>query len=167
VAVDMALHTSRTDSGAHSGAGAGSAAGDAADAETGDAGRSAAAEPAWRLAAIGLVTGLCSGFLGLGGGFVVVPALARWRRWPLKRAIATSLLTVAALAIPGTVTHYLLGNIDVRLALLLAAGAVPGAVLGARLTAKASERHVAIGFGMLLGATALALGGTEIAGLLR
>ena len=121
---------------------------------------------AWRLVAVGIVTGLYSGFLGLGGGFVVVPALSRWLGWPLKRAIGTSLLTVAVLAIPGSVAHYLLGHIDLRLALLLACGAVPGAVLGARLTRVASERAVSIGFAVLLAVSAIALAWTEIAGFL-
>lgn len=131
--------------------------------EATDAPEAPVAVPVWRLAVIGLFTGLYSGFLGLGGGFVVVPALTRWLRWPLKRAIGTSLATISLLAIPGSVAHYLLGNVDLTLASLLAAGAVPGAVLGARLTSVASERHVAIGFAVLLIVTALALGWSVMA----
>ena len=121
---------------------------------------------AWRVAAIGLVAGLYSGFLGLGGGFVIVPALARWLGWPVKRAIGTSLATITLLAIPGSVTHYLLGNVDMRLALLLAAGAVPGALFGARLTDAASERHVATAFAAFLVVAAVALAWGELAALL-
>jgi uncharacterized membrane protein YfcA len=147
VAADMFLHPSTREA-----------------AEPGVPGRSETPVSVWRLATVGLVAGLYSGFLGLGGGFVVVPALSRWLGWPLKRAIGTSLLTVAVLAVPGSVTHYALGHIDLRLALLLACGAVPGAILGAKLTSVASERAVSIGFALLLAVTAVALALTEIAG---
>lgn len=120
----------------------------------------------WRwLGLLGLVTGLYSGFLGLGGGFVVVPVLARVFGFPLKRAIGTSLVAVTLLAIPGSITHYLLGNVDVGLAVALSLGVVPGAVLGARVTAAAKERSVRLGFAVLLLAVGLALGLTE-AGML-
>lgn len=102
------------------------------------------------LAAIGIVTGLYSGFLGLGGGFVVVPALVRFLGLDAKRAVGTSLIVVLLLAIPGTITHYLLGHIDVVIALGLTVGVVPGALLGARVTAGANERALKIAFAALL-----------------
>jgi len=102
------------------------------------------------LVAIGALTGLYSGFFGLGGGFVLVPMLSRWMRFPIKRAIATSLVTVALLAIPGTITHALLGNIDWRIALGLAIGVVPGAMLGARITLGSADRAIRIAFATLL-----------------
>jgi len=102
------------------------------------------------LAGLGVVTGLYSGFLGLGGGFIVVPALVRFFAFPAKRAMGTSLIVVSLLAVPGTIAHYLLGNVDMGLALLLAAGVVPGALLGARITALSGERAVRVGFAILL-----------------
>lgn len=122
--------------------------------------------PAWQLALVGLVAGLYSGFLGLGGGFVVVPALTRWLKWPLKRAIGTSLVTVSLLAVPGTITHFLLGHVDPVLALWLIVGTVPGALLGARLNRVASERHLGVAFAVMLGITGLALGVNELRGWL-
>lgn len=113
------------------------------------------------LGGLGLVTGLYSGFLGLGGGFIVVPALVRLFAFPMKRAVGTSLVAVSLLAIPGTVTHYLLGNIDVGIALALSAGVIPGALLGAHVTAAAKERSVRIGFAAMLLAVGLILGLTE------
>ena len=59
-------------------------------------------------------TGLYSGLLGLGGGFVIVPVLTRWLGFPAKRAIGTSLVAIAILSIPATVTHAFLGHIDWR-----------------------------------------------------
>lgn len=114
------------------------------------------------LGALGVVTGLYSGFLGLGGGFVVVPALVRLFAFPLKRAVGTSLVAVTVLAIPGTITHYLLGNVDVGIALLMSAGVIPGALLGARVTAMAKERTVRVAFAAMLLVVGLILGITEL-----
>jgi uncharacterized membrane protein YfcA len=119
----------------------------------------------WTLVAIGAVAGLYSGFLGLGGGFVVVPALTRWCGMPVKRAIGTSLVTVAALALPGTLTHWYLGHIDWTLAALLAVGVVPGAVLGARLTGRASDRSVRLAFAVLLGVVGVWLAASQLPGM--
>lgn len=119
---------------------------------------------AW-LAGIGMLAGLYSGFLGLGGGFVIVPGLTRYLGMPVKRAIGTSLVTVAVLAIPGTIAHGLLGHIDWTLALLLAIGVVPGAVIGARLTGQASDRVVRLSFAALLAVVGVWLAVSELAGL--
>jgi uncharacterized membrane protein YfcA len=118
-----------------------------------------------RLAAVGLVAGIYSGFLGLGGGFVVVPGLTRFCGFSVKRAIGTSLITVAALAIPGSIAHSLFGHIDWMLALMLAIGVVPGAALGARLTRSASERTIRLAFAALLTVVAVWLAVSELAGL--
>ena len=119
----------------------------------------------WTLVAIGAVAGLYSGFLGLGGGFVVVPALTRWCGMPVKRAIGTSLVTVAALAIPGTIAHWYLGHVDWTLAALLAVGVVPGALIGARLTGRASDRSVRLAFAGLLAVVGVWLAVSQLTGL--
>lgn len=113
--------------------------------------------------ALGVVAGLYSGFLGLGGGFVVVPALTRWFGMPVKRAIGTSLIAVAIMAVPGSITHWFLGHVDLEVAVGLVVGSVPGAIAGAALTAVAHERHVRIAFAVLLVVTAVLLGGSELA----
>jgi uncharacterized protein len=117
------------------------------------------------LVGIGGLAGLYSGFLGLGGGFVLVPMMTRFLRFPMKRAIGTSLTAVAILAIPGTITHAFLGNIDWTMALLLIVGVVPGALLGARLSLGSSEKSLRIGFATLLAITAVLLGYNAMSGL--
>ncbi len=117
------------------------------------------------MGALGVITGLYSGFLGLGGGFVVVPALVRYFGFDAKRAVGTSLVAVLALAVPGTITHYLLGHIDSGMALSLSLGVIPGALLGARVTALSREKTVRIGFAVLLLVVGVALGVTEIRGM--
>jgi uncharacterized membrane protein YfcA len=120
---------------------------------------------AWVLVAIGAGAGLYSGFLGLGGGFVIVPSLMRWCGMSVKRAIGTSLLTIAVLAIPGTLTHWYLGNIDWALAAWLALGVVPGAAIGARLTERASDRSVRFAFAVMLGVVGVWLAASQLLGL--
>lgn len=114
------------------------------------------------LAIVGAVAGLYSGFLGLGGGLILVPLTARWFGFPIKRAIGTSLVAVTILAVPGSVTHYLLGNVDLAAAGLLVAGVIPGAFTGARITLGASDRVVRIGFATLLACLGLLLAATEL-----
>ena len=99
---------------------------------------------------IGIVTGLYSGVLGLGGGFILVPMLTRIAHYPVKRAIGTSLTAIAILAVPGSLTHWYLGHVNLTLAALMIVGVVPGVLLGAKLTATADERHVRAGFALLL-----------------
>lgn len=115
-----------------------------------------------KLVACGFIAGLYSGFLGLGGGFVLVPLLSRWLHFPMKKAIATSLTAIAILAVPGTITHALLGNVDWRIGLGLVLGVVPGAALGARVAMASSDRRLRIGFGVLLLAAGVALTWSEL-----
>ena len=114
-----------------------------------------------RVALLGLGAGLYSGFLGLGGGFLLVPLLYRVYGLPLKRAIGTSLVAVALFAVPGSITHWALGHVDVPLALALTVGVVPGAVLGARLNAVARDRTIRLAFAGFLLVVGVVLGLTE------
>ncbi len=91
------------------------------------------------LVAVGILAGLMSGLLGIGGGVVMVPGFTELGKLPLKTAIATSLACVAIFAIPSTITHALNDNIDWRIALFLTIGVIPGARLGAAAAVKASD----------------------------
>ena len=118
-----------------------------------------------RLAAVGTLAGLLSGLLGIGGGTVMVPGFTQIAGLSLKRAIATSLACVGIFAVPGTITHALLGNIDWRFALWLTVGMIPGARLGAALTIRAEDRRLHMLVGAFLSATAIAYAAGEIAAL--
>jgi hypothetical protein len=118
------------------------------------------------LAAIGVAAGGLSGLLGVGGGVVMVPAFSEIVRLPLKTAIASSLLCVAAFAVPGTITHWALGDIDWRFAVPLAIGVVPGARLGAALAIRADDVHLRRVVAAFLGATAIVYGAGELLALL-
>ncbi|HET6712203.1 MAG TPA: sulfite exporter TauE/SafE family protein [Actinomycetota bacterium] len=110
---------------------------------------------------IGLFAGFVSGLLGIGGGLVIVPLLAGWLGMPLKRALGTSLLAIVALVIPGTITHALLGHIDWTLVVVASIGAVPGALLGAKVALGTHEHTLRILVGSFLLVVALAYGVAE------
>lgn len=116
------------------------------------------------LLAMGGMAGLYSGFLGLGGGMVIVPLLSRWAHFPMKRAVGTSLFAIAVLAIPGTVMHAILGHIDWTVALGLTIGVVPGALVGARISHGSSDRLLRLGFAAMLLGVGLWLGVSELLG---
>ena len=86
-----------------------------------------------RFLAVGIGVGLLSGLLANGGGFLLMPAYLLLFRMNHQEAAGTSLVGVALLAIPGTWVHWQLGNIDLRLTLLLTIGVIPSTYLGARL----------------------------------
>lgn len=89
--------------------------------------------PRARLTIIGLGVGFLAGLLANTGGVLYAPLFIKWVRMETKRALATSLLVSAALAVPGTIAHAALGHIDWRLVLALAIGSIPSSYLGARL----------------------------------
>jgi uncharacterized membrane protein YfcA len=88
--------------------------------------------------AISFVVGFASSLLGIGGGFIHVPALIAVLGFPVHVATATSHFVLAIMATTGTITHIAAGDLaDVwPRAVYLAVGAVAGAQLGARLSAR-------------------------------
>lgn len=108
-----------------------------------------------RYAAIGAVSGLLSGLLGIGGGVIMVPAFVQLAGIEVKAAIATSLVCVGAFAVPGTITHALQDHVDWRVATALVVGVIPGARLGAALTIRATDRRLRITVASFLGCTAI------------
>jgi uncharacterized membrane protein YfcA len=109
----------------------------------------------WLLAGIGLAAGALSGLLGVGGGIVMVPGFSELARVPLRKTIATSLVCVGFLAIPGTITHAVLGDIDWRFAGLLTLAVVPGARLGAAATMRSNDRRLRVAVATFLGLIAV------------
>ena len=79
----------------------------------------------------GLATGALSGFFGIGGGFLIVPALLASIKMPVFRAIGTSLIAVAAFGLTTAASYAWSGLIDWPLAGSFIAGGMAGAALGA------------------------------------
>ena len=119
------------------------------------------------LLVIGCASGLLSGLLGIGGGVVMVPAFTELAHMPLKTAIATSLACVGVFAVPGTITHAFLGDIDWRFALFLTVGVIPGARLGAAVAIRATDKRLRMTVAAFLGIVSLVYAGSELAALVR
>jgi len=86
------------------------------------------------LAMVGLITGFLSGMFGVGGGFVIVPALVLFSRMPIHKAIATSLLVIVLISISGVASHFANGRgISLEVTGLFVMGGVMGMSLGGSL----------------------------------
>ena len=107
--------------------------------------------------AIGLGAGLMSGYVGVGGGFIMVPLMLSLIHIPMKLASGTSLIAILILAIPGTIENGLVGNIDYVVGLSVAIGSIPGAILGAMLVKRVPERALRFIFGGFLIVAAIVL----------
>jgi uncharacterized membrane protein YfcA len=108
-----------------------------------------------RLLLVGAFAGGLSGLLGVGGGVLMVPGFNQVLRMPLRVAIATSLVCAGVFAIPATATHAAIGTVEWPTALLLTAGAVPGANVGARMAIRASDRRLRLAVATTIGLIAV------------
>lgn len=106
---------------------------------------------------IGLVAGFASGYVGVGGGFIMVPLMTAWLGVPMKRTSGTSLIAIIILAIPGVIQQAMLGHIDYLAGVMLCVGAIPGAVLGAWLVPRVPERVLRFVFAGVLAVAAVVL----------
>ncbi len=103
------------------------------------------------------VVGLLTGFFGVGGGFVLVPALVLALAFPMPVAVGTSLLVIAvnsATALTARISSGG-GHFDWPLVAGFTAAAVVGSLLGGRVTARVQPRHLTAAFGVLLVAVAV------------
>ena len=73
------------------------------------------------LALVGFIVGILSSISGLGGGFMVVPLLIYLGR-EAKLAVGTSFVFILVVAISSIISHYRLGNIDIKTGLTLGVG---------------------------------------------
>ncbi|MDO5044028.1 MAG: sulfite exporter TauE/SafE family protein [Coriobacteriia bacterium] len=114
------------------------------------------------VAALGLFIGVFSGYLGLGGGFIVVPLLSYLLGMNIKEASATSLVAIVILGLPGVITHAFYGNIDYLLGISFIIGSIPGAKLGSLIVKKVSNRGLTIAFAIVLMLAGVALAINEL-----
>jgi uncharacterized membrane protein YfcA len=81
---------------------------------------------------IGFTVGVCGGFFGIGGAWIVTPALNIFG-FPMPYAIGTDLAHMGGKSIVSTIRHGKFGNVDVKLAVTMIIGTTTGMELGARL----------------------------------
>lgn len=109
-------------------------------AATGDSDVSLGRENAPRLAGFGLLAGAFSGFFGIGGGFLIVPALVAATGMSMIHAVGTSLVAVTAFGLTTAFNYALSGLVDWALAAWFIAGGVAGSLGGTRLAKSLSAK---------------------------
>jgi uncharacterized protein len=107
----------------------------------------------WRCLLAGAGVGFLTGFIGVGGGFLLMPALVKFARLPLRMATGTSLAVIAFNSASGFVSHF--GEADPRwpLALTFAGLAVAGVIAGTCLAARLPVARLRQGFAVMVIAT--------------
>lgn len=103
-----------------------------------------------KVALIGVVAGFMSGYVGVGGGFIMVPLFVSMLGIPMRLASGTSLTAVCILAIPGVIEQAVLGNIDYMVGVAMMVGSIPGAIVGANLVKRVPERALRFAFALFL-----------------
>lgn len=103
----------------------------------------------WVIMGIALVVGMMSGFMGIGGGFILMPALIYIIGCPTVVAVGTSLFGILFTAAYGSFTYSLEGNIDLVLVTSLLVSSAIGSVLGASFTRKAGGPSVRMLFSVI------------------
>lgn len=106
--------------------------------------------PISKVLATGAVVGLVSGFVGAGGGFLIVPALVLLARMPMPRAVATSLLVITMQSASGLAGYALSTPLDWSLALSIAGLAVAGSFIGFWLSNRLPGQGLRRGFGIFV-----------------
>jgi uncharacterized membrane protein YfcA len=123
-----------------------------------DTGRFVWTRPCARaLALSGSIAGLMSGLLGVGGGFVMVPALHRYTDLAMQSAVATSLAVIALISTAGVATSAASGALAWDIALPFSAGALAGMLGGRRLSARLSGPHLQGAFAIVSAAVAVGM----------
>ncbi len=100
------------------------------------------------LSAEGLIVGAITGFVGAGGGFLIIPALVILLGMPIKTAVGTSLFIIAAkslLGFIGDLQHQ--AFIDWKLLFTITSLAIVGLFIGMSLSKKIPEKTLSKGFG--------------------
>jgi uncharacterized protein len=110
-----------------------------------------------RSALAGLGVGFLTGFLGVGGGFLIVPSLVLFGGLDIKAAIGTSLFVIAVNCAAGLFGHVTEGDFDLRLTALVTALAVGGALAGTALSRRFHPSGLRRAFAWFVVAVALFL----------
>jgi len=108
-----------------------------------------------RAAAAGIGTGVLTGFLGVGGGFLIVPALVLLLGLPVTLAVGTSLLAIVLTSAAALAAHLASGSIDVSIAFAFTTAAIGGTLAGRRLGTDISPARLGQLLGVVLAAVAL------------
>ncbi|WP_434557622.1 sulfite exporter TauE/SafE family protein [Pseudomonas sp. Z4-20] len=98
------------------------------------------------LSALGAVTGIVSGLLGVGGGFLIVPAFKQLTDVQMRGIVATSLMVISLISLIGVAGAFHAGVSIDRVGGVFIAASIVGMVLGRRFSAKVPARALQVGF---------------------
>lgn len=98
----------------------------------------------------GTACGFLSGLLGVGGAIFYVPLLMSITDLPQVSIIGTAILATLVPAIIGVLTHYRIGNLDVRKSIILGLGCTVGGIIGSRLAKYTKEDYLRFAFGIVV-----------------
>ena len=100
------------------------------------------------LALLGLTAGFLSGFLGIGGGLVIVPVLIVAFHYPIKRAVGTSLAAIVFVSLAGILTEVVVqrSNIYLVIGLLLTVASLLGSLAGGRILPRLPDAPLRLAF---------------------
>jgi hypothetical protein len=107
----------------------------------------------------GTLSGLVAGFLGIGGGFLKVPIMMNIFKLPSFVASSTALFMILFTSITGSVSHYLLGNVDLSMSQTIVVGFLIGAFIGNLVNTRLSDANLKrlVGFGLILASVSILL----------
>jgi uncharacterized membrane protein YfcA len=105
----------------------------------------------------GVVTGFLSGLLGVGGGFVIVPALRRSTDLPMNSIVATSLMSIALISITSVAAAAIERPFEARIAIPFALGSIIAMLIGRRIAAHLAGPRLQQGFAVLTALVAIGI----------
>jgi uncharacterized membrane protein YfcA len=103
------------------------------------------------LACIGVFAGTASGFFGIGGGIIIVPALVLLAGFGQKMATGTSLaVLVVPVGLAAVIEYYRSGNVDIRAAAIIAVFLVATSWFSAHLATRMNATYLKLAFGVFI-----------------
>ncbi|ELY92409.1 hypothetical protein C483_08138 [Natrialba hulunbeirensis JCM 10989] len=118
---------------------------------------------AWTITGAGGSVGLISGLIGVGGGFIRMPAIYYLIGTPLTAAVGTSLFAGLFSGAFGTFTYGMSGSVDLTVVSLLLVGSALGARIGSAATTIVDEDEVIVYFGLMMVFASVGIGLSELA----
>lgn len=121
---------------------------------------------AWILVPAGVAIGALTGLVGVGGGFVIVPALAIGLSFGMREAMGTSMVIVAIVSVAGLAAHLATGSrFDLGVAAAMGAAAVAGALVGPQISGRCSTLVLGRAFSLLVALVAVGVAVATLAGV--